>query len=801
MLNSINIPPVQPVAVVQTVHEDQYSQIEPYFSRYVPYWGVPQWLDGRLWRNIVRSQPILVICENFICDTLLSMDWQIITRDSEKRKQYEDDITYYTKGLFKDFGISYTDLVEWITQDLYELPFGSGVEIGRQDDSPNGKVLWLEPLDGTTLFPTLNEEWPVMQRLWEGLSFGPVFFPAHSINRVRLSPRTEILRKGWGMAPPEKIYLAIEMLSRGDQYYANLLLDTPPAGILDLGDMEKQSALAWINSFKNLMNGIDAFKIPVLYEHNTKVDFVKFGNSPNDVMFDRISLKYAAICASAYGITLSDIGLEHNAGGGGDSLSGAVRNERKTKQTGKAVAKRKFKEFFDALLPTYLVFRYVDTDEEQSIATGRARLATSTAFHTMLTDGYISPGEVRLQSIADGMFTVPIPESIPPDAVPLQTTPGFKESGSKQVGTQNVPVSQGGQGDIGSSARTANSKSMVGKSKFKGTIKALLEKLPHAATDVRMSRLVKIALKAMYPGIKKSADLDDLEMELWNSTQDKILFDDDIDELDIDPNSLILIQKANSDVENKLQTDLDKQKKWWQVISDDDITSKLLPLVMEEFSRSVQDTAIDLQGALYADGLTDEPTPPQQFVSLTNDDVQKKLQILVGAMAGQINDGTAYYIRRIIMSSIRDTMSKPPYSEQVKQGIDIETILKDNRVVRTIVQLSLLELESLVDRRAEVIADDETNRIDKLAVQEEYKRSGLKTKAWQCYGDDPCPTCLDNQAQGFVPVDFKYRSVFPDEEIEAPPAHPKVEHCGLIFDKAELADLYNQGNFKLWLGD
>jgi hypothetical protein len=794
VLNSINIPPEQPVAVIQTVHPDQYSQIEPYFSRYVPYWGVPQWLDGRLWRNIVRSQPILMICRDFIVNTILSLDWQIIARDSEKRKTYEDDIDYYTRGILKDFGVAYTDLVEWVVQDLYDLPFGAGVEMGRQNDDPNGKIVWLEPLDGTTLFPTLNEEWPVMQRLWEGLSFGPVFFPAHAINRVRISPKTEILRKGWGMPPPEKIYMALEMLNRGDQYYANLLLDTPPAGILDLGDMEKQSALSWIGSFRNLMNGIDAFKIPVLYEHNTKVDFIPFGKNPNDVMFDRISLKYAAICASAYGETLSDIGLEHQAGGG-DTLAGSVRNERKTKQTGKSFAKRKMREFFDNILPPYLSFRYVDVDEEESIATGRARLATSTAFHTMLTDGYISRGEARLQSIADGMFTVPIPETLPPDAVPMQTTPGFKESGSKQVGTQNVPVSQGGQGDVGTSMR-----SMAGRSKLKEVIQSLLQKLPHQATDVRLSRLVKIALKAMYPSIKKSLDtLDDLELELWNSTQTKILFDDGTDELD--PDSLIMVQKANSEIEQKLQTDLDKSKKWWSVVSDDDITNRLMPVIMEEFSRSLEDTTIDLQGALYADGLTDEPVPPQHSVSVTNNDVLKRLQVLAGAMAGQINEGTAFYIRRIIMSSIRDTMSTPPYSDQIKQGIDIDTILADNRVVRTIVRGALAELESLVDLRSTTIADFETSRIDKIAAQEEYKQSGLKTKAWKCYGDNPCPTCLENESQGFVPVDFKYKSVFTDDEIEAPPAHPKVEHCGLIFDRSELADLYNQGKFKLWYGE
>lgn len=796
MLNSItNTPPEQPTNVLQTVHPSQYSQVEPFFFRYPSYLTVPQWTDGRLWRNAVRFQPILMICENFIIDTMLSMDWQIVATDSEKRKQYEGEIDYYTRGITKDFGISYTDLVEWIIQDLYELPFGAGVEIGRQNDDPNGKVIWIEPLDGTTLYPTLNEDWPVMQRLWEGMTFSPVYFPAHAIDRVKLSPRTEIMRKGWGMPPAEKVYIALDMLNRGDQYYANLLLDTPPAGILDLGDMEKQSALAWIGSFRNLMNGIDAFKIPVLYEHNTKVDFIQFGKNPNDVMYDKISLKLAAICASAYGETLSDIGLEHSSGGGGSSLSGAVRNERKTKQTGKAVAKRKVKEFFDHLLPTYLSFRYIDVDEEQSIATGRARLATSTAFHTMIVDGYISPGEARLQSIADGMFTVPIPESIPSDAHPQLTTPGFKESGSKQVGTQNVPVSQGGQGDVGTSLRSA-----IGYSKFKETLKVLLEKLPHAATDIRIGRLVKVALKAMYPGIKKSADLDDLELELWNSTQQRILFDDNVDDIDLGENGLVLIQQSNTDIENKLQNDLDKQKKWWEVISDDDTINKLLPLVMEEFSRSLEDTTIDLQNSLYEDGLTDTPTSPQSF-SLTNSEMQKKLVILSELMADQINSGTAYYVRKIVMSAVRDTMSTSLYSEQVKQGLDISTLLADNRLIRTIVQLALLGFEDLVNIRSTTIADYEVNRIDKLAVQEEYKQVGLKTKAWRCYGNDPCPTCLDNQAKGFVPMSFRYKSVFPDSEIEAPPAHPKVEHCGLIFDKTELANLYNQGNFKFWYGD
>ena len=86
-----------------------------------------------------------------------------------------------------------------------------------------------------------------------------------------ISPRPDIKREGWGLAPPEKTYLALEMLNRGDYYYANLLIDTPAAGILDLGDMAQDSAEEWVKAWRKMLTGIDPFKIPVLYEHANKV--------------------------------------------------------------------------------------------------------------------------------------------------------------------------------------------------------------------------------------------------------------------------------------------------------------------------------------------------------------------------------------------------------------------------------------------------------------------------------------------------------------------------------------------------
>ena len=73
----------------------------------------------------------------------------------------------------------------------------------------------------------------------------------------------------------------------------------PPAGILDLGDMEKDNALEWTAAFKSWSQGnLDAFSIPVLYEHTSDAKFLSFGKVPNDLMYDRITLKYAAIVAA-----------------------------------------------------------------------------------------------------------------------------------------------------------------------------------------------------------------------------------------------------------------------------------------------------------------------------------------------------------------------------------------------------------------------------------------------------------------------------------------------------------------------
>ena len=214
-------------------------------------------------------------------------------------------------------------------------------------------------------------------------------------------------------------------------------------------DMEKDSALEWVEAFRDFLLGAQSsFAIPVLYEHTNETKFIPFGKVPNDIMFDRITLKYAAIVASAYGMSLGDIGLQTTAASG-ETLAGSIRQERRTRRTGFARAKKAVKQFMESFLPETLQFNIVDPDDEVNVAQGRARLATATAFKTFRELGLFGEEELRRQALADGIFTINLPENIPEGVEPLLS--GGGPFGTSQLGApQNA--SSGGQGEIKSFA-------------------------------------------------------------------------------------------------------------------------------------------------------------------------------------------------------------------------------------------------------------------------------------------------------------------------------------------------------------
>ncbi len=419
--------------------------VPPFLTRRVTRLRPPSRQDAETWRRFVKSQSVAILCKESIIDFVLNLDWAISPVDPNQRDELKGEIEYYTELFTYNGEYDFTGFVEWVLSDYLDLPFGAGVELIYERDNPDLRLLHYVPLDGGTLFPTGNPQWPIGQVI--GLN--QVYFPFYAINRIYMSPRTDYKLRGWGEAPPEKIFLAMEMLSKGDSYYANLLSDTPEAGLLDLGDMSQTSAEEWLEHFQELMAGIDPFKIPVLYEHNTQAKFISFGRPPTEMLFSDVTLRYAAIVCGGYGISLSDIGIQA-VSNGGETLAGSIRQERRSRRSGQGKAKKKVKLFYDRMLPDSLKFQWVDPDEEQSVATGRAMLSISTAAQQLIDAKVFTQNEMRRQMVANGLITVPIPEDVPEDEfIEKEPQPDFNTQ--RRLIQDNVPPSQGGTGEVRSS--------------------------------------------------------------------------------------------------------------------------------------------------------------------------------------------------------------------------------------------------------------------------------------------------------------------------------------------------------------
>jgi len=481
-----------------------------YLTRFTPAWQRPIGWNTNMWRAWVLQQPVAIICRETLIANLLSLDWKITPRDMSLKDELEGTIKHYAK-LFEKGGnnpeleLDYSSLVEWIAADLLDTPFGGVAEVGRRNDAEGGRVLWLKPLDAATMYPTLNKDFPAVQ-YYNNLEAIP--FPNHAISRTYMTPRPYMDRQGWGMPAPEKIFFAVEMLSRGDKYYANLLLDIPTAGILDLGDMERTSAEEWVESFKAFMGDSEnAFRIPVLYEHNNPVSYIPFGKVPNDIMFDNITEKYASIVAAGYGLSLSDIGLNQSGG----TLAGDIRSDSRSKQNGKARVKAKLKFFFDQILPDTLEFNFIDYDHELNVAMGRARLASSTAFKTFIELKAFSPQEVRQQSIADGLWSITLPDEVPPESefpeppVPVgafgkpvaggtQKKKVGKLTGTGKVGNP-VPPAKGGEGAMTARKSLADDKILIVVQKMVEAMPTFAQYLSDAGEDNRQVARLEIGVE------------------------------------------------------------------------------------------------------------------------------------------------------------------------------------------------------------------------------------------------------------------------------------------------------------------
>ncbi|KKL93595.1 hypothetical protein LCGC14_1873130, partial [marine sediment metagenome] len=705
-------PPDQP--------EDQRAiHIPTFLSRILPYYGQPQWLQAQHWRQFVKNQNVAIVARDTLIANMLNMEYDIVSRnpDDAGLTKIKNAVDYY-KEVFENFDGDFDIHLDLILQDMLTLPFGGASEEGRWDDDPEGPIIWSEHIDAATLFPTGNPTHPVAQRVPD-VPGVQVVFPEHAINRMYMTPRPDIRLKGWGMAPPQKIYLAIDMLFKGDIYYWKLLLDTPEAGLLDLMNMKETHAVPWIEAFREMFQGIDGFKLPVLYGHDKAAQWIPFNRPPLEMMYDTVYRRYAQLVCAGYGIRLSDIGLEEE---GTKALSGVVRGERQTKRTGRAVLKSKTTNYFQRKLPEELKFRWKEKDEEGAVAKGRGMVSVGQGIKIAIDSGLLSKEEGRAELVASGLLDIEVDPKEMPEPPPVPAALPFGQQ-PPQLGANGgpVPATQGGRGTTAPPVTTMSEKSEGQDPKTNPPIKdqrsvidrmndiirPSLEGIRHRAEDPRLRRLIKAATREMFGEfelIAKRLD-DDQIKEIWLPEMQAATFDQ-ASEIE-SPLIRRDIEAAKAVLETHLENDL-----WWSMASTLD-KQAILELFVEAYEHGLEEAAIEIIRSLYEEGLRASPFIASEIsFDLVNPGTLEILERAAAELVTRVDQGTKYFLKRMVVAGVRQGLSSPKIAAAIRDGAAAENILRREDYLDDVIGIIKNGLIDMTEYRANSIVNTEIARAE-----------------------------------------------------------------------------------------
>lgn len=745
----------------------QKSLEVPFLWRLPTLWQIPQWAQANQWRWFVYNQPIAMLCRQRLINYLTGIPQEVSARDPKDKDALIEDCKYYNKWVLKKFDL----IFELLWQDALDLPIGGNVEIARWPvgtkpvikegdeeykvtrDHPKGHPDRLIFIDGATLFPTYDDDLPVAQRIPEIDKV--VYFTPDDLGRVGIQPRTEMRLRGYYKAPPEQVYLSITMVNDTDHFYHDLVKNVPPVGILDLIDMAQQDAMDWTASTRALFEGTDPFKIPVLYQHTAAANFIPFGKSPQELMMDKTGQHYARIVAASYGLTLGNLGLEPK----GETLAGSIRDDAQAEQGYNFIVEKTKGLLDDAVLPPYLEWSPKIQNNEKLTGKGRAFLVNAQALKAAKDTGALKPSEVQAQLVRDGFITVEV--EVPNDEELAQQAmaakPGFGPDGKPMNGNgkeaekvaDKVSPAQGGRGDVTGKADVE--KATLAKTDYRPAMTTplarALDAMAAKATPPRLKKLARVTAKLVLSQVQKAEGSDD-----WQESLDRVIAGES-----------------------------------WHILPSD-LVNQLLASYTGAYSEGATEAAIEVLRSLgdLSVGIDFNLTNPATLAQL-----EEKAALLVS----RINDGTKFYLKRMLVSGVEEGLASPEIAALIREGASVDEILSQQGFLDGIVQTVKAELEGMTQARVESIVNTEINRAESEGRLGQWREMGLTRKFWRTFGV-ACDICKGNEAKGFVEMGFVYDDVF--DGTLTPPGHPNVCRCNIEFDEREL--MSKAGELKVWTG-
>jgi hypothetical protein len=442
-------------------------------------------------------------------------------------------------------------------------------------------------------------------------------------------------------------------------------------------------------------------------------------------------------------------------------------------------------------------------------ATGRARLLNAQALKAMVEGGLIQPEDGQAQLKKDGLLTIelqPRPKEVPAPAPPPSSKNGALPAGDvdneDQTGREmkRVPPSAGGRGEAGQTQRAVLGDPAIsavdpGSSNFdrlglvfKKSFDAMLRRMG----DIQLRRLIRAALKSQFPIASKAIiNLSETDREQWAEERFKTWFGEASIFDDI-PQVQKVDKLALEDLEKLLEND-----RWWELPPE--IVAQVLEVLDLAFSEGATVAAEMVQQFLYEEGLANSPDLIGFNFDLKNPVTINRLNTDAATMVRRVNDGTKFYLKRIIAAGVDEGVSSQEIATRIAEGQGLDTILKESELVAKVTNRARQEIEGLSAKRIESIVNTEIAKAEGAGRIQQWKKQGLQSKTFNHTGlDIPCKFCQAAIDEGEVDIDFGYTDVFGNKVLH-PPLHPQVDHCDVRFLPQELID--KAGQLDVWSGD
>jgi hypothetical protein len=204
-------------------------------------------------------------------------------------------------------------------------------------------------------------------------------------------------------------------------------------GILDLMDFSQTEAAAWARNFREMIEGIDPIKIPLLYDHEHTASFIPFARSPQDLNIVEQFKRFAELLLSKYGLSIGDLRLfEHQSTKAGERVSQLV-----TERSGVGFWAAIIAAFVTSLLPRGLTFAFKQPrPERELVEANRKSVQMAMLQNATGAKALISVKDAVEEAQALALFTTPVKpldeQEQPPAPVPPQL----------QRGPDDVPETQ-----------------------------------------------------------------------------------------------------------------------------------------------------------------------------------------------------------------------------------------------------------------------------------------------------------------------------------------------------------------------